>query len=68
MCAGALAWAQVGKLVYGAEDEKKGYRRYAPDVLHPKTEVKEGVLKKECAVLLKDFFLAKRGNESSSLI
>ena len=43
MCAGAIAWSQLGKLVYGAEDEKRGYHRYAPDVLHPKTEVVRGV-------------------------
>jgi tRNA(adenine34) deaminase len=60
MCAGALAWAQVGKLVFGAEDEKKGYRRYAPQALHPKTEVVEGIRKKECAALLRDFFNKKR--------
>ena len=41
MCAGAIAWAQMGRLVFGAEDEKRGYQRYAPKALHPKTAVKD---------------------------
>ena len=61
MCAGALGWAQMGKIVYGAPDEKRGYLRYAPLILHPKTEVKAGVLEKECAALMKEFFAMKRG-------
>ncbi|MCD8293361.1 MAG: nucleoside deaminase [Prevotellaceae bacterium] len=60
MCAGAIAWAQTGRLVFGAADEKRGYRRYAPGALHPKTGVTEGVLADECAALMKDFFAAKR--------
>ena len=60
MCAGAIAWAQVGKVVYGATDEKRGYKRYAPDVMHPKTEVIEGVCAEESAKLMKDFFSNKR--------
>jgi tRNA(adenine34) deaminase len=60
MCAGAIAWAQVGKVVYGATDEKRGYKRYAPDVMHPKTEVVEGVCAEESAKLMKDFFSNKR--------
>jgi tRNA(adenine34) deaminase len=60
MCAGALAWAQVGKIVYGTPDEKRGYKVHAPGVLHPKTEVVEGVLQDECAALMKEFFAAKR--------
>lgn len=60
MCAGAIGWAQLKCLVYGAEDEKRGYLRYAPKVLHPKTEVISGVLAEECAALMKDFFAAKR--------
>lgn len=60
MCAGALGWAQLGRLVYGASDEKRGFRKYAPDTLHPKTEVVAGVLEDECAVLIKDFFKKKR--------
>ena len=60
MCAGALGWAQVGKIVYGASDEKRGYLKYAPHALHPKTEVKAGVLEKECSSLMKAFFSMKR--------
>jgi len=60
MCAGALAWAQVGKIVYGAPDEKRGYKKFAPEVLHPKTEVVEGVLREECIALMKEFFASKR--------
>lgn len=60
MCAGAIAWAQIGKLVFGAEDEKRGYRRYAPDALHPKTAVVSGVMKDECAALMKAFFRQRR--------
>ena len=60
MCAGAIAWAQLGRLVYGAEDEKRGYHRYAPDVLHPKTEVVSGVCADEATALMKEFFKNKR--------
>lgn len=60
MCAGAIAWSQMGKLVFGAVDEKRGYRRYAPQALHPKTEVVKGVKAEECAQLMKDFFKKKR--------
>ena len=60
MCAGALGWAQVGRLVYGAPDEKRGYRRFAPQALHPRTEVTAGVLADECGQLVKDFFRDKR--------
>ncbi|WP_072530376.1 nucleoside deaminase [Bacteroides ilei] len=60
MCAGAIAWAQTGRLVFGASDEKRGYRKYAPEALHPKTEVVQGVLAEECAQLMKDFFKSKR--------
>ena len=60
MCAGAIAWSQVGRLVFGAEDEKRGYQRYAPQALHPKTVVVKGVLADECAGLMKDFFRKKR--------
>ena len=60
MCAGAIAWAQLGRLVFGTEDEKRGYLRYAPAALHPKTEVVSGVLKDECAGLMKDFFRKRR--------
>ena len=60
MCAGAIAWSQMGTLVFGAEDEKRGYQRYAPEALHPKTVVKKGVLADECATLMKQFFASKR--------
>ena len=60
MCAGAIAWAQTGKLVFGAEDDKRGYQRYAPDALHPKTVVVKGILADDCAQLMKDFFKKKR--------
>ena len=60
MCAGAIAWAQMGRLVFGAGDEKRGYQRYASQALQPKTAVSQGVLGEECAVLMKDFFAAKR--------
>lgn len=60
MCAGAIAWAQMKKVVYGASDEKRGYSRLAPDALHPKTVVEHGGLEDECAALMKDFFKQKR--------
>ena len=60
MCAGAIGWAQLARVVFGAGDEKRGYRRFAPQVLHPKTEVECGVLAGECIALMKDFFAKKR--------
>lgn len=60
MCAGALGWAQLGRLVYGAADDKRGYRRYAPQALHPKAEVVVGVMAEECAELMKRFFSERR--------
>ena len=60
MCAGALAWAHIGRIVYGAEDEKRGYKRYAPDELHPKTKVASGVCADEAADLMIKFFKGKR--------
>jgi len=60
MCAGALGWSQISRIVYGAEDEKRGYFRFAPNALHPKTEVVKGVLEEECSRLMKEFFKAKR--------
>ncbi|MDR3266384.1 MAG: nucleoside deaminase [Tannerella sp.] len=56
MCAGALAWAQVSRLVYGAPDEKRGYRKFASQALHPQTEVIAGVMAEEAAELMKRFF------------
>ena len=60
MCAGAIGWAQVGRLVFGAADEKRGYRRFAPEALHPKTEISAGVLQEECARLMSEFFKLRR--------
>lgn len=60
MCAGAIGWAQLRRLVFGTEDEKRGYQRYAPQALHPKTEVVKGILENECATLMKDFFRHRR--------
>ena len=60
MCAGALAWSQIGRIVYGAEDPKRGYSRFTPSLLHPKTEVVKGVLADECSAIVKDFFSSKR--------
>lgn len=60
MCAGAIAWSQIGKLVYGTRDEKRGYLKYAPQALHPKTIVIGGILADEAADLMKNFFKKKR--------
>lgn len=60
MCAGALHWTHITKIVYGARDEKRGYSQVAAHMLHPKTQVEGGVLEQECAHLLKSFFLSKR--------
>ncbi len=60
MCAGAIAWAQMGRLVFGASDAKRGYLKYASSALHPKTEVVTGVLAEECAALMTDFFRMRR--------
>lgn len=60
MCAGALNWAQVGRIVYGAADPRRGYSLFTPSLLHPRTEVSSGVLADECAALVQDFFKARR--------
>lgn len=60
MCAGALGWSQISRIVYGAGDEKRGYARLAPNALHPKTEVVAGMLEDECSKLVKNFFKKKR--------
>jgi tRNA(adenine34) deaminase len=60
MCAGALGWSQIPRVVYGAADEKRGFRRFAPQALHPRCEVVSGVLEDECATLMKTFFQRKR--------
>lgn len=60
MCAGAIGWSQLPELIYGAPDEKRGFTVYAPRALHPKTEVRRGVMEDECAALIRDFFKNKR--------
>ena len=60
MCAGAIGWSQLGTLVYGASDHKRGYRKFAPEALHPRTAVVGGVLEEECARLMVSFFKDKR--------
>ena len=60
MCAGALGWSQIGKIVYGATDKKRGYSKFAPKSLYPKTEVIKGVLETECSELMQEFFQKKR--------
>ncbi len=60
MCAGAIAWAQTGKVVYGASDPKRGFSMFSPSLMHPKTEVVRGILAEECGSLVTDFFKNKR--------
>ena len=60
MCAGAIFWSQMGRIVFGASDPKRGYRQNGGSILHPKTEVTWGVLEEECGMLLTDFFQARR--------
>lgn len=60
MCAAAAYWVQIGRIVYGTGDEKRGYTTICPDVLHPKTKIKQGVMAEECRKLLTDFFKEKR--------
>ena len=60
MCAGAIGWSQLGKLVYGAGDDKRGFTKYAPKALHPKTEIVSGVMAEDCADLMTAFFQEKR--------
>lgn len=60
MCAGAIGWAQIPRIVYGAPDEKRGYRKFAPDVFHPKANVVGGVLEDDCRSLMQDFFKQRR--------
>ena len=60
MCAGAIGWSQLGRLVYGAADPKRGFSVYAPNALHPKTEVVSGVMEEACGNLMRDFFKKKR--------
>ena len=60
MCAAALCWAQIGRIVYGAADPKRGYGLFTPSLLHPKTEVTSGVLGDECSKIVTDYFKSKR--------
>ena len=60
MCAGALGWSHISRIVYGTKDEKRGYSSYAPKVLHPKTEVTHGILEEDCRELMQNFFQNKR--------
>lgn len=60
MCAGAIGWAQLPRIVYGAPDEKRGYHKFAPNVLHPKANVTGGILEEECRQLMQYFFRSKR--------
>lgn len=60
MCAGAIGWAQVPRIVYGAPDEKRGYRHYAPHAIHPKADIVGGILEDECRELMQKFFRDKR--------
>ncbi len=60
MCAGALAWSQIGRIVYGAPDPRRGYSLFTPSLLHPRTEVASSVLSEECSSLMLQFFRSKR--------
>lgn len=60
MCAGAIGWVQISRIVYGAPDPKRGYTLYAPHTFHPKATVTSGVLENECRALMQEFFKAKR--------
>ena len=60
MCAGAIGWSQLSAVIYGTPDEKRGFTKYAPNALHPKTEVRSGIMDNECAELMKVFFKDKR--------
>jgi len=60
MCAAALAWAQLGRLVWGASDPKRGFSLYSPSLLHPKTETRSGILETECSTLMTNYFKGKR--------
>ncbi len=60
MCAGALRWSQIGRVVYGAADDKNGFMKYGKEMLHPKTKTAFGLLHVECATMMKEFFSKKR--------
>ena len=61
MCAGALGWAQLPRIVFGCRDEKRGYQRFAPQALHPKAAITGGILEEECRLLMTEFFKERRG-------
>ncbi|MBR2239728.1 MAG: nucleoside deaminase [Prevotella sp.] len=61
MCAGALGWAQLPRIVFGCRDEKRGYQRFAPQALHPKATITGGILEEECRLLMTEFFKERRG-------
>ena len=60
MCAGAIGWAQIPRIVYGASDEKRGFHEYAPKAMHPKATITTGVLEEECRQLMQEFFRSRR--------
>ena len=60
MCAGAIGWAQIHRIVYGAADEKRGFHEYAPKAMHPKATITTGVLEEECRQLMQEFFRSRR--------
>jgi len=60
MCAGAVFWSQIGRIVYGAGDDQRGFMRYGREMLHPKTRIEYGVLNEECSEIMKQFFAQKR--------
>ena len=64
MCAGALRWSQIGRIMYSTPDDKGGFMRYGKELLHPRTQLEMGVLMQESAALMKNFFAAKRKAES----
>lgn len=64
MCAGALRWSQIGRVIYATPDDKGGFMRYGKELLHPRTQLEMGVMMNECATLIKDFFAARRKTET----
>ena len=68
MCAGALGWAQLPRIVFGCRDEKRGYQRYAPQALHPKATITGGILEEECRLLMTEFFKERRGVKGTLLV
>ncbi len=60
MCAGALAWSQIGKIIYGAKDDKRGFSKHTPIIKHQRTEIKHNILEDECSEVIKNFFKTKR--------